>query len=97
MRRPRKVDLHRAHRKRDALLDQFRMMNALGPQEFRSPALEEMQIRRVIDVPRKIGVFVIDPDREAMGLSHPHARRRRCASTGQAAGARLRATTWASD
>src|SRR5690606_20933864 len=77
----RRVELHRhrAHRKRHALTDQFRVVHADGPQELGARPLEEMQICRVIDDARAIGVLVIDANVEAMGFSHPAARSLPCA------------------
>jgi hypothetical protein len=42
------------------------MMDALSAQELCPPSLEEMQVRRVVDVPREVGVLIIDANREAM-------------------------------
>jgi hypothetical protein len=45
-------------------------MHAPGPQELGPPPLEEVQVRGVIDVAGKIGVFVVDADGEEVGFAH---------------------------
>lgn len=43
--------------------EERRMRDAAGAKGFRTSAFEEMQIARMVDDPGKIGVLVIDPDR----------------------------------
>ena len=51
------------------VLGQLGMMDALGAQELGPPALEEVQVGRVVDVAGEIGVLVVDADGEAVGGS----------------------------
>src|SRR5690606_9295719 len=60
------VDLHGPHGKGDAVLGQLRMADADIAQKLCAAALEELEIGRVIDIAREIGVFVIDADRESV-------------------------------
>ena len=61
------IDLHPADNKKDARLPmELLLVNTAGPDEFCPPTLQKAQIGRMIDDAGKIGVLIIDAQREMM-------------------------------
>ena len=66
MRRGAEIDVHGAHGKGDTVLHQLEMMHPALAQELGPRPLEEVQIRRMVDIAGKVRVLVVDADGERM-------------------------------